>query len=113
RQENRLPVTIAAVSLAACVLIGLSVVTWQRSEVWNSEVDFWQDVTQKSPQSGRAFIEYGAALTAAGQTDRGYQSLLHAAKLVGRDSPDEVALARAFDLLNKDKEAEQHFKIAV
>jgi tetratricopeptide (TPR) repeat protein len=106
----------AAIAVAAVVLTALGALSYLRAEVWSSETSFWEDATQKSPRNTHAVIQYGAALSAEGLTDQGYSQLVHAAQLSGesgKNAPDELDLARAFDLLNKDKEAETHFRRAL
>ena len=39
-------------------LLWLSGLTWQRNRVWHSEESLWRDVTQKSPASGRGWMNY-------------------------------------------------------
>lgn len=114
----RLQVNIVATTVAAALLALCCWQTWVRTGVWSSQNYFWEDVTLGSPRSGRAFIEYAVALRAEGQTDRAYSSLQHAVSLISaaspvQDAPDEILLARAFDLFDKDKEAVQHFQRAL
>jgi len=111
--SNKLAVSIAGSSFAAALILVLCVLTFERNEMWSSQMSFWEDATEKSPRNGRSFVEYGAVLNAAGQPDRGYASLLHAASLITTDAPDQIRLALAFDQADKDKEAEEHFKRAI
>jgi len=116
RGAERIFVNAAAIAVTMLALAALSTLTYLRAEVWNSETSFWQDVTEKSPRNAHAFIGYGAALSAEGLTDQGYDQLVHAAQLAdksGNNAQDQLDLSRAFDLLDKDKEAEAHFRRAV
>ncbi len=119
RSPARRWLPIVASGLAALLLLGCSAVTFQRNKVWGSESSFWEDATEKSPRNGRAFIEYGAVLSANSQEDRGYAQLEHAVTLISsapsafNAAPDEIRLALAFDRLNKDSAALEHFQRAL
>jgi len=116
RPANRLTADVIAAFSVFLLLVGYSVLTYERSEIWKSTVDFQEDITRKSPRNGRAFIELANALNVEGQTDRAGEALQHAAVLVAAgqsDAPDELLLARAFDQMNRDREAETHFKLAL
>ncbi|HVW83524.1 MAG TPA: tetratricopeptide repeat protein, partial [Bryobacteraceae bacterium] len=71
------------------------------------------DVTEKSPHNGQAFINYALALVENGEAERGYGFLTTAAGLIPQSPEAEVKLAHGFDLVNHDREAEEHFKRAV
>jgi len=46
--------------LTAC-LVTLCFFTWQRNEVWSSEIGVWRDVVLKSPDLARGYIQLGRA----------------------------------------------------
>jgi tetratricopeptide (TPR) repeat protein len=111
--SNKLRTAVIGASVAGVLVAVLCILTFERNEVWKTEIAFWEDAIAKNPKNGRAFVEYSAALNAVGQTDRGYDNLQRGAALISGDAPDQVRLARAFDQINKDKEAEDHFKRAI
>ncbi len=117
RSPNRTRTNLIAGAVALTVIAGLCVLTFQRNQVWTSELAFRQDVADKNPGNGVAFIQLAIAKGASGEPAEGYKALLHGEELIAaagrRDAPDEVRLARAFDLWNVDKDAEKHFKLAV
>jgi tetratricopeptide (TPR) repeat protein len=110
---SRLRVNATWAAIAAAVVISCCAITFQRNKVWSSQEEFWSDVTSKEPGNGRAFAELGSVLIAAGQFDRGVADLKKAAGLIDRDAPDEIRLAHAFDMLNRDPEAEEEYKKAI
>ncbi len=54
--------------LAAIAIIGNAIGTYQRNEVWHSELTLWKDVTEKSPNNGRGLMNYGLCLMSNGDT---------------------------------------------
>jgi tetratricopeptide (TPR) repeat protein len=120
--RSRFQAVAVCASVTAVLLAVLCWLTYTRTEVFKSQQAFWEDVVEVSPGSGRAFIEYGVVLRADGQVDRGYASLMHAVSLISAsqpaagvqgDAPDELLLARAFDLFGKDQETVDHFHRAL
>ncbi len=112
---SRRSAAIRAAGIAAAALI-LGVCCWltfERNQVWQSQNSFWEDSIRKAPQNGRAFIYLGKALIDEGQYDRAYTYLQQAASLISGDAPDEVDLAQAFDRMNRDGEAHDHFQRAL
>ena len=52
----------AIVPLTTCAaLVSLSLVTWQRNEVWRTNVSLWEDTVAKSPNKPGAWSNLGAA----------------------------------------------------
>jgi tetratricopeptide (TPR) repeat protein len=63
----RVNVNSPAVRFAGiAVLAAASVLSWRRSEVWQSEASFWRDAAQKNPANARAYYGLGVALTKQG-----------------------------------------------
>jgi tetratricopeptide (TPR) repeat protein len=110
--SRRVSVLVTGGVLIAAVLVGCGWTTYARNKVWISETALWGDATEKSPQNPVGFIRYANALAAEGETDAAYQNLLTAASIVSDDPVGEIALARAFDLLNRNIETEQQFRRA-
>lgn len=98
---------------------GLAVLGWlgwmthQRNEVWASEKTLWSDVIAKNPGNGRGYLMYSAALTADGDDIEGFKALEKAVPLCENDVSLQLGLARAFDELNKDVDAELHYRRAI
>ena len=57
------PVAIAGITF----LIAHAYATVQRNEVWHNEKSLWKEATIKAPGNGRAWMNYGVAVMAAGE----------------------------------------------
>ncbi len=73
------PRTVMATALGLVLVLGVA--TFQRNQVWGSEVTLWQDVIAKSPGKWRGYNELGTVYLDRGQTqaaiDLFRQSLQH------------------------------------
>jgi len=52
------------------VIVLLCVATWQRNQVWSSEISLWEDVTAKSPKLARAYEHLTYAYNEAGRQQK-------------------------------------------
>jgi hypothetical protein len=75
--------------LSIAVVVALSALTWQRSQVWRSEESLWRDTVAKSPRKVRPKLQLARALAALGPAHETEQLRLleEAARLAPRD-PD-------------------------
>jgi len=99
--------------LSILLIIGLTVLTWQRNSVWSSEVRMWSDVVKKSPNLARGYKFLGAAYIDAGMHDEAYNVF----KKVEDKEFDSVGFynnwGRAAFETNKIEEATKHFQKAI
>lgn len=51
---------LAPVTASVCIL-GLSLATWNRNEVWSTKLSLWQDTVAKSPEKYRVWANLGVA----------------------------------------------------
>ncbi|MBI3307560.1 MAG: tetratricopeptide repeat protein [Candidatus Omnitrophica bacterium] len=51
------------------IIFLLSLLTWQRNQVWASDITLWQDVIRKSPHKGRGYNSLAASLFTHGRYD--------------------------------------------
>ena len=102
---------VGALAIIALAFYGYR--TYERNTIWTSESALWEDATMNSPRSAIAFVRYARALQGAGATMDAYQNLSTAAALMPDDASGEVELARAFDAINKEPQAEEYFKKAI
>lgn len=66
--EGRWPALNWAVTLLLLVLAGAyGVATYQRNQVWQSEITLWEDVIKKSPRKARPYDELGLAYARQGR----------------------------------------------
>jgi len=65
--------------LAAALIIGsMAAATWQRNQVWSSNVSIWQDTVQKSPQKARPWYNLGTHLDGDGKAQEAIPALTRA-----------------------------------
>lgn len=98
--KGRLPLLLAGVAIVA-----LGAATWQRNQVWRSELTLWADTVQKSPAKVRPLYNYGYYLTESGRVE---EAVVVLNKVVALDAQHADAwhnLGRAYLLLNRDREA--------
>ena len=107
------PRLIAVRSVYAVVLLSLAVQTYERNRIWESEETLWRDVLADNPRDGRAYINYGMAMMAIGDTKAAFANMKQATPLVGSDPSLEVDLGLAFDKLGMDLDAEAHLRKAI
>ena len=99
--------------VVAIVLIAESAGVYARNEVWKTEETLWRDVTEKSPNNGRGWMNYG--LTLMGRGD--YQGAIAAYDRALPLSPNyhllEINMGIAHGQLARPAEAERHFQRAI
>jgi tetratricopeptide (TPR) repeat protein len=101
------------IAAAVAAIVVLSLATWQRNQVWQSELNLWQDVAVKSPNKVRPLYNYGYYLTETGQPQEAVQVLN---KVVGLDPKHADAwhnLGRSYLLLGRTAEAVPALRTAV
>ena len=59
----------------------LTISTWQRNEVWSSEITLWEDIAKKSPQLARGHLNVGIAHSNAGDYQESIKHYLKAISL--------------------------------
>jgi Flp pilus assembly protein TadD len=101
------------VGIMACVLIAESTGVYARNEVWKSEESLWRDVTQKSPNNGRGWMNYGVALMARRDYAGAIAAYERALPLTPNYNLLEINLGVAHGQLRHDAMAEQHFLRAI
>jgi hypothetical protein len=92
KPDSRIPFA-AALALA----IGLGVATHHRNRVYADEIVFWEDVTQKTPDNGRAFCNLGYAYALASRNDDAEGALRRALAI----DPHDVRAAVNLRLLHE------------
>ena len=100
-------------AVVAIVLVSESIGVYARNEVWQTEETLWRDVTEKSPNNGRGWMNYGLTLMARGD----YQGALAAYHRALPLSPNyhllEINMGIAYGQLAQQAEAERHFRRAI
>ena len=103
----------AAAGGLVCLLLLYALGTRSRNEVWRTHESLWRDAIAKSPRNGRAFMAYGTTLMDKGDSAAALPYFERAAVLRPNDSRIENNLGVANGNLNRDAEAEQHFRRAI
>jgi tetratricopeptide (TPR) repeat protein len=109
--QNQL-IKIASIVVVAGVLIGHSVGTRQRCEVWNDGESLWKDVTEKSPGNPRGWMNYGLAMMKYG-ADTALPYLKKTVELTPMYSYAHVNLGVAYDRLKNDAAARSEYETAM
>ncbi|NJC88099.1 MAG: tetratricopeptide repeat protein [Desulfuromonas sp.] len=105
---GRLPLLAAAVTILA-----LAAGTWQRNQVWRSEVSLWTDVTRKSPKKSRPWYNLGTHLTDSGKPAEAIAPLMRAVTIDPRSAEAWHNLGRAYLLTDRVAEAIPPLRAAV
>ncbi len=98
-----------AIVLLAAHLIG----THMRNEIWRTEDRLWADVVVKSPNNGRAWMNFGLTHMARGHYAVAKSSFERAAALVPNYSVLEINRGILAGVTGQQVVAEQHFKRAL
>jgi cytochrome c-type biogenesis protein CcmH/NrfG len=105
---GRLPLLVAVTAIFA-----LAVATWQRNQVWQSELSLWADTASKSPRKARPLYNYGYYLTEAGRVEEAIAVLSRAVAADPRYADAWHNLGRAYLLLGRNDEALPALRTAV
>ena len=69
------------VTIFMVVIIGFSVLTYLRNNVWSSDIALWQDNVEKSPKKDRPHINLGFVLNKQGRTEEAIEHYLLALQI--------------------------------
>lgn len=86
--------------------------TYQRCEVWNSKESLWRDVTEKSPNNGRGWMNYGLALMEQGRFQEALKAYKEALALTPNYSYLQINMGILLNAMGRPDEPEQYFKRA-
>ncbi len=111
RLRLRAPRLTGASAAAAAVLLlaGHAYGTHRRNEVWSTDEALWLDVTRKSPENGRGWMNYGLARMRKADFPEAIRCFERALALAPRYGYAHVNLAIALAATGRAAEAESHF----
>ena len=113
RKWWHMPALRYAAAAALCLVLAAEArATWQRNEVWRSEETLWRDAVAKSPSNGRALMNYALTLMGRGASAEALVFLERAHQLIPNYAFLEINLGIAKSMLNRPREAEEHFRRA-
>jgi hypothetical protein len=84
-----------------------------RNEVWRTDQTLWHNVTEKSPQNGRGWMNYGVALMEHGDYAGAIAAYERALPLTPNYSLLHINLGVAYGGVRRDREADQQFLQAI
>lgn len=109
-------IPVARVGLLSFLLIAISGYvygTYQRNIVWAKDESLWKDVTEKSPNNGRGWMNYGLTLMGRGDYTNAEYCYNQALKHTPNYYILHVNIAILQEATGRKKEAEEHYKQAV
>lgn len=114
-QRRRTPDIARAVlgAILVIVIAANAIGTYQRNEIWKSEESLWLDVTQKSPNNGRALMNYGLTKMARGEFAEAKGLFENARRINPNYWTLEINLGIVHAALGDHETAEAHFRRAV
>ena len=101
----RISGTKAFRTLLLVTLSFLALFTWQRNNVWQSEISIWTDIVRKSPALPRAYVNLAKAYGEKGEHERAETLLLQASNIAPEDGHTLLSLGAALENLNRHAEA--------
>jgi len=95
----------ALAGVSAGVLAALSLLSYQRNQVWAGDVALWEDTVAKSPHNQRAHFQLGVAYFGLGRCSDALREYESASKLGQPDYRLFVDWALAEDCMNRPEQA--------
>jgi tetratricopeptide (TPR) repeat protein len=102
----------AAVAVGLVVIV-LSIATYERNQVWQSERSLWQDVIRKSPNKARGYYSLGVAYKEQGKWSEAMTNYKKALTLDPTDSRIHYDLANADKALGRISESINEYHAAI
>ena len=103
---------VLSLVVIAGILIGHSIGTRQRCEVWDNGESLWKDVTEKSPENPRGWMNYGLAMMSY-SPDSALPYLKKTIALSPMYSYAHINLGVAYDRMKNDAAAKMEYETAV
>ncbi|MCK6640238.1 MAG: tetratricopeptide repeat protein [Bacteroidia bacterium] len=104
---------MVALGFTGFLLTAHMIGTRERCEVWGSGESLWKDVTIKSPENGRGWMNYGNALMARGNVDSAIIVFQKALDLAPGYAYAKINMGVALSRKNMNAEAERYYKEAL
>ena len=98
---------------AAVILLGLSMLSWQRAHAFCNEESLWRDTLGKNPAAWTARNNLGCLLAQQGQLDRAMDQFTASLEINPQNADAHCNLARALSLKHDWPGANRHFQAAL
>jgi tetratricopeptide (TPR) repeat protein len=108
RFGSRLPLVAASL-----IIVSLAAATWQRNQVWQSEVRLWEDTVRKSSGKARPWYNLGTYLADVGRPAEAIPALSRAVEINPQHADAWHNLGRALLLSGRNAEAVTPLRNAV
>jgi protein O-mannosyl-transferase len=112
-EQLRVVALVGAPVLALGVLVACGWGTYRRNATWESEATLWEDVMKKSPQNGRAYMNFGLTRVAHEDNELALRYFAQAEQISPRDAVIAINLAGVYDTLSQPADAEAHYRRAL
>lgn len=99
--------------LLITVVITLSLLTWERNNVWKDDFSLWNDAAQKSPGKVRPFNNRGLAYSSKGDYDKAIADFLSAIKINPKCAEAYYNLGLAHSLTKQYDQAIENYSQAI
>jgi tetratricopeptide (TPR) repeat protein len=100
------------IGLPIFLIAGLSVWTYQRNRVWQTELSFWADCVEKSPDKARPHLNYGKSFSNLGKIAEAIEQYTEALRINPKYAKAHFNLGNAMLKQGKTDEAIKHFSEA-
>ncbi|MGK2856280.1 MAG: tetratricopeptide repeat protein [Thermoanaerobaculia bacterium] len=110
---NSRTLELAAGLTIVLVIVVHMVGTRARNETWRTEESLWRDTAEKSPENGRALMNYGLTQMAAGRHAVAKSYFERALVLTPNYSTLQINLGVVEGALGQREAAERHFRAAI
>jgi Tfp pilus assembly protein PilF len=108
--ELDLPKRLRSISVAAPVIVILSIVTWFYSDNYSDKIKFWENAVNNSPRSAFAHMNMGIHYSDEKMFDRALEELQTAARLDNKTTSVYNNMGNIYLEKKMYKEAEQAYK---
>jgi tetratricopeptide (TPR) repeat protein len=102
-----------ASSILFVAVVALSILTWQRNELWNDPIELWKDNVRVTPFAYRPWLNLGSSYSKIGDMENAKAALMRGLELNPNSARGHVNLGSALDELGEKKLAIAHYQKAL
>jgi len=101
------------IGLLGALVVGLSIWTYQRNQVWQNKITLWSDVVKKSPGKARPHFNLGAAYSEQKRDAEALPLYQRALEISPDLAEPHINLGQALQRQGKIEEAAEHYRAAL